>query len=104
MYFLVTAYDGKDSEAPARRAGARELHLAGVQKCVEERKHLFGAAITDDDGNMTGSVLVVDYPSKEALMGEWLDHEPYVLGNVWQEIDIQPCKIPDFFLEQGRLP
>jgi len=98
MHFIVTAYDGKDSEAPARRFAARERHLEGVRKCVAERKHLFGAAIVDDEGQMIGSVMAVDYPSKEILMREWLDHEPYVIENVWQEIDIQPCRIPDFFL------
>ena len=98
MYFIVTAYDGKDSEAPLRRSSAREQHLFGVRKCVEERKHLFGAAIVDDEGGMIGSILVVDYPSKEILMEEWLNHEPYVTENVWQEIDIKPCRIPDFFL------
>ena len=98
MYFIVTAYDGKDSEAPARRNNVREKHLAGVRKCVEERKHIFGAAIVDEAEKMTGSVMVVDYPSKEILMEEWLNSEPYVLENVWQEIDIQPCRVPDFFL------
>ena len=25
--------------------------------------------------------------------------KPYVIGNVWQDIEIKPCKVPEFFLE-----
>jgi len=100
MHFVVTAYDGRDSEAGLRRQSMREQHLAGVKKLIKERKHLFGAAIlNDDDNRMVGSVMIVDYPSKDALVSEWLSGEPYVTGNVWQEIDIKPCVVPGFFLE-----
>ena len=99
MHFIVTAYDGKDGEAALRRQNARVQHLAGVKRLIKERRHLFGAAILDDDKQMIGSVLIVDYPSKEALMSEWLNHEPYVTGNVWESVDIQPCMVPDFFLD-----
>jgi len=99
MQFIITAYDGKDGEAGLRRKNAREQHLAGVKKRTKERKHLFGAAILDEDKQMIGSVLIVDYPSKEILMSEWLRDEPYVTGNVWESIDIQPCIVPDFFLD-----
>ena len=99
MYFVVTAFDGKDSEASTRRNKVREEHLEGIKKLIKERKHLYGVAMLDDDNNMIGSIIIVDYPSKEALISEWLDNEPYVTGNVWKEIDIKPCKIPDFFLD-----
>jgi len=99
MHFIVTAYDGKDGEATLRRKNAREQHLAGVKRLIKERRHLFGAAILDDDKQMIGSVLLVDYPSEEALRSEWLDSEPYVTDNVWESVDIQPCMVPDFFLD-----
>ena len=99
MHFAVTAFDGKDSEAGTRRNNMREQHLAGVRKLIRERKHLYGAAILDDNKKMIGSILIVDYPSKEILINEWLNNEPYVTGNVWKEIDIQPCNVPDFFLD-----
>ena len=100
VHFIVTAYDGKDSEAAARRSNAREQHLAGVKRLMKERRHLYGAALLDDENRMIGSVMIVDYPSKEALMNEWLNSEPYVIGNVWKEIDIKPCRVPDFFLDK----
>ena len=99
MHFVVIAYDGKDPEVGARRSAVREQHLAGVRKRIKERRHLYGAAILDDDNRMIGSMLIVDYPSKEILESEWLRHEPYVTGNVWKEIEIRPCKVPDFFLD-----
>jgi len=99
MQFIITALDGTDSEAPARRAAVRDAHLAGVQRQKAAGKHLFAAALLDDEGRMIGSVMIVEYPSKEALAAEWLDNEPYVTASVWQKIDVQPCKVPAFFLE-----
>ena len=103
MQFIVTAYDGKDGEAGARRSNVREQHLAGAKKLVKERKWLFAAALLDDDGNMIGSTMIVDFPSKDAIASEWLDNDPYVTGNVWEEIDIRPCKVPDFILDASLL-
>ena len=103
MHFVVTALDGKDSEAAARRMNAREQHLAGVKKLVKEGRHLYAAALLDDENRMVGSVMIVDYPSKEILVSEWLNNEPYVIGNVWKEIDIKPCRVPDFFLDTSLI-
>jgi len=101
MQFIITAFDGKDPEAGQRRQNARAQHLDGVRKLIKEGRHLFGTAILDDDKRMIGSIMIVDYPSKEALRSEWLDSEPYVLRHVWQEIDIKPCAVPDFFLDKS---
>ena len=103
MQFLITAFDGKDDGAAERRSNARAQHLAGVKQAAKEGRHLYAAAILDDDGSMIGSVMLVDYPSKEALENEWLNREPYVVGGVWKEIDIKPCRVPDFFLDKGLL-
>ena len=101
MQFIITAYDGKDSDASARRSKVREQHLEGVKKLIKEGRHLYGAAILDDDGKMVGSIMIVDYPSRETLTSEWLDSEPYVTGDVWRKIEIKPCRIPDFFLDKS---
>ena len=97
MHFLVTAYDGVDNDSSLRRYNARERHLDGVKTKIKEGSHLFGAAILNEQGDMIGSVMIVDYPSIEMLHSEWLNSEPYVLDNVWERIDIQPCRVPDFF-------
>ena len=101
MHFVITAFDGKDSEAGTRRNNVRERHLEGAKKLIKESKWLYAAAILDDDSNMVGSIVIADYPSKEILLTEWLNNEPYVIGNVWKEIDIKPCKVPDFILDKN---
>ena len=103
MNFLITAFDGKDDKAIIRRNNARARHIEGIKKLIKARKHLYAAAILDDDNKMIGSILIVDYLSKEVLINEWLNNEPYVTGNVWQKIDIKPCKVPDFLLDTTLL-
>ncbi len=96
--FIVIGKDATDAEAPARRAAARDAHIKMVEEKHAKGEQLMGAAMLDDDGNMIGSVMTVDFPSREAL-DEWLAAEPYVLQKVWQNIEIIPCKIPPVFLK-----
>ncbi|MEL7568523.1 MAG: YciI family protein [Dehalobacterium sp.] len=98
MQYLVTAYDGTDEKSLERRLAVREEHMKSVESKLKTREHLYGGAILDDTGKMIGSVLIVDYPSREEL-DNWLKVEPYVVGNVWERIDIQPLKVAPFFME-----
>ena len=98
MQYIVTAYDGTDEKAIDRRLMAREEHLKSVERRFKEGQHLYGAAILDDEGKMIGSMMIVDYPSREDL-DNWLKVEPYVVGNVWQKIEIQPCRVASTFME-----
>ena len=97
MQFLITAYDGKDDGAALRRANARPAHLECVRKFKALGRHLYGGAILDEHGNMTGSMMVVDFPTRQAL-DEWLSIDPYVTGNVWQEIEVRPFRVAETFL------
>ena len=99
MQFILTAFDGKDDEALARRNRVREQHLANAKKMIKNQNLLYAAAILNDDNQMIGSVMIVDFPSKEILINDWLNDDPYVTGNVWMEIDIRPCRVPDFILD-----
>ena len=96
MQFLVIAYDGKDEKAMDRRMAVRAAHLAGVEKMKAEGKALYGVAILDTQEKMIGSVMVVEFPSR-ADLDSWLKVEPYVTGNVWQKIEILPCRVPPLF-------
>lgn len=96
MQFLVRGYDGKDAGAQDRRMAAREEHLKVAQQMYLEKKALSIAAILDEEQRMIGSVLIVDFPSEEALRQDWLSKEPYVLGGVWVDIIIEPCRVPPF--------
>jgi uncharacterized protein YciI len=96
MQFLVIAYDGKDEKAMDRRMAVRTAHLTGVEKMRAEGKALYGVAILDTQEKMIGSVMVVEFSSR-ADLDSWLKVEPYVTGNVWQKIDILPCRVPPLF-------
>ncbi len=91
MQFLVTAYDGTDPEAPARRQAVREAHLVGARRLTEQGHMLMGGAILDDAGAMIGSCCVVDFPDRAAL-DAWLQSDPYVTGGVWQKIEVAPFR------------
>lgn len=92
MQFVVTAYDGKDPEAPARRQKARPAHLENAEKLKEHGQLLAGGAILDEDDNMIGSTMYVDFESREAL-DEWLESDPYVTQGVWQEVSVQKIRL-----------
>ena len=98
MQFVITAYDGTDEHALERRMHARKEHLKSVEKRFKEGNHLYGAALLDEKEKMIGSMMVVNYPSREAV-DEWLKEEPYVTGNVWQKIDVKPCMVAGTFME-----
>lgn len=98
MQFMITAYDGKDEMALERRLAAREEHLKLVEKLFDEKKYLYGMAILDENEKMIGSCVVVDFPSREAVE-EYLSIEPYVRGNVWQEIEVKSCKVAPIFMQ-----
>lgn len=97
MQFLVTAYDGKDEGALGRRLAVREDHLKATAQMKAEGKTLFAGALVDENEKMIGSVLIVNYPSREDV-DKWLEVEPYMTNNVWKQIDIKPCKAASIFI------
>ncbi|GLB60139.1 YciI family protein [Cytobacillus sp. NCCP-133] len=98
MQFIITAYDGTDDQALERRLSAREEHLKGVERRFKAGEHLYGAAILNDEEKMIGSIMVVDYPSR-AELDQWLKEEPYMKDNVWQKIEVEPCRVAPKFME-----
>jgi hypothetical protein len=91
MQFVVIARDGTDAEAPKRRQSAREAHLAGARRLKDSGAILTGGAILDEAGAMTGSVVIVDFESRDAL-DAWLASDPYVTGDVWRRIEVHPFR------------
>ena len=92
MQFMVTAYDGKDAEAPDRRKAVRPAHLDGIKELKATGNIIAGGAILDEDGQMIGSTLYVEFDSREAL-DEWLNQDPYVTGGVWKDITVVPIRL-----------
>lgn len=97
MQFLVLGYDGTDAEAPARRQAARPAHFDLSRKMQAAGQGLTGAAILNEAGEMIGSMMVMDLPDRAAL-DAWLAEEPYVTQNVWQRIEVLPCRVAPHFL------
>lgn len=92
MEFLVIAYDGTDPEAKARRLRVREAHLSGIRALKEAGTFINGGAILDDNGEVIGSTLYMDFPSREAL-DKWVAGDPYVTGQVWVNIEARPIRL-----------
>lgn len=99
MQYIVIARDYKDKDALNRRMKVREDHITLGDKMVAEGKALYGVALFDDEGNMNGSVYVVDFPTREEV-DEWIKIEPYVVGKVWEKIEIIPCKVGPSFINK----
>lgn len=97
MQFIVSGYDGTDDGALDRRMAAREAHLAMAKQMVENKKWHYAAAILNEDEKMTGSLIICEFDSRQAMESEWLDKEPYVLGKVWEKIEITRAQVPPLF-------
>ena len=90
MQFIITAYDGTDSEALARRMDVRPRHLENMKKVMEQVKVLCAGGITNEEGVPVGSFLIMDFPTREAL-DQYLATEPYITEKVWEQVKVEPC-------------
>lgn len=92
MQWLIIARDGTDAQAQERRMAARPAHLENAAR-LQARGHLLvGGALVDDDGRMIGSACVAQFATR-AELDEWLRSDPYVTGDVWQDIRIMPYRV-----------
>ncbi len=98
MHFLLIAKDGTDEKALERRLASRERHLASITRLKAEGKALYGAALIDEDGAMRGSVLILNFESRQEF-DQYLQAEPYVQGKVWQDIEVKQCRVPELFTQ-----
>ncbi|HCS22164.1 MAG TPA: YciI family protein [Alphaproteobacteria bacterium] len=91
MPYIITAHDFPN--ALDKRMAARQAHLDALAGMKAEGKVLYAAALLNDNGDMAGSMLVVDLPDTAAI-DAWLETEPYILQGVWDKarISIQPCR------------
>lgn len=90
--FIIIAQDYKDSEALSRRLAARPAHLARMQEEKAKGVFIIGGAKLNEAGNMFGSMLIVDLPSKE-LVQDWIAADPYITNHVWETFEITPFRI-----------
>ncbi|MBT5907213.1 MAG: hypothetical protein HOH23_05965 [Gammaproteobacteria bacterium] len=92
MQFMIVAYDGLDEGALNRRLAARESHIAGAIALKNAGHLIAGGAILDDAERMIGSTIYVDFASR-ADLDDWLQQDPYVIGDVWRDITISPIRL-----------
>jgi uncharacterized protein len=92
QHFFVTALDGNDPEAGARRQAVRSAHFERIKPVVENRQLLAAGAILSEDGAMVGSSFIAAFENREALE-EWIAEDPYTKNNVWQRIEIRPFRL-----------
>jgi len=90
MQYLVVAYDKKS--ALNRRLETREAHIQNVKKLIAEGKIINAGALINDDGNMIGSTLFIDFDTKEEI-DKWLTNEPYIKNDVWDMSNFQMISI-----------
>jgi uncharacterized protein len=92
--YLIIAYDGSDNEAQDRRKTVRPEHLAGAKKLKSLNQFITGGAILDEQNNMCGSVMIVQFENEDAFK-EWYDHEPYITNGVWKNIEVKPFRVAE---------
>ena len=92
--YLLTAFDHTDAEALQRRLNARPHHLEVVKRLKASGNFIVGGAMLNDEGNMIGSTMVVQFESDEQLE-QWKQNDPYVTGKVWNRIEVRPFKVAD---------
>jgi uncharacterized protein len=90
--FLVTLYDGTDTEAPARRQATRPAHLDGLKGNVSSGKLVVGGPIFDDAQKTVGSFLLVECADR-AELDAMIANDPYTKGNVWQRVEVKPVRL-----------
>lgn len=62
MQFLIIGKDGTDEEAKDRRSASRDAHIALGEELRLSGNMWYGAALWNDNNEMIGSMLVMDFP------------------------------------------
>jgi uncharacterized protein YciI len=97
MNFLIVGLDGTDDGAMDRRMKARPDHIAFGDELMKSGNLWYASALLHDDGTMKGSMYFVDFEDEDALQ-DYLKQEPYVLGEVWRDIQIHKANVRDPWL------
>jgi len=92
--YLVTGYDYTDAEALQRRMNVRPHHLDGAKALKESGNYVLGGAMLNDQGNMIGSVMILQFETEEGLEA-WEKSEPYIIQKIWESVDVKPFKVAD---------
>ena len=56
------------------------------------KRIICAGGLLDDEGNMKGSALVLEFDNRAAL-DAYLQSEPYVVEGVWQKIEVETMNV-----------
>ena len=88
MQFVVNAHDGKNMLE--KRMEVRPRHLENMTR---NKEHVVCAGgILDEAGKPIGSVLVLDFESRDQL-DAYLAGEPYIIEKVWEDVKVEPLYV-----------
>jgi uncharacterized protein YciI len=90
--YLITAYDHTDEGALQRRMNIRPHHLDGAKELKEKGNFIIGGAMLNEEGNMIGSTMILQFETEEELEA-WQLNEPYITQKIWETVDIKPFKV-----------
>ena len=90
MQFIVIARDYKQT-GYERREILKSQHTQLANTLTDQGKFIYAVDLRDNAGQINGTAFVVDFSSREEL-DKWLTIEPYMLGQVWENVTIIPCK------------
>ena len=88
MQFIIKAYDGENQLE--KRMEVRPRHLEGMKRLG--KRIICAGGLLDDEGNMKGSALVLEFDNRAAL-DAYLQSEPYVVEGVWQKIEVETMNV-----------
>ncbi len=88
MQFIIRAYDGKDMLE--KRMEVRPRHLENLSQV--EGKIICAGGLLDEEGKMKGSVLVMEFETREGL-DRYLDSEPYIREKVWEKVEVEAMNV-----------
>lgn len=92
--YIVTGYDYTDDGALKRRMDVRPHHLDGARDLKEKGNFIIGGALLNEEGNMIGSVMILQFENEEEL-DAWKQSEPYITQKIWESVDVKPFKVAD---------
>ena len=96
MQFVIRALDGENTLE--KRKEVRAEHLENLSKF--EGRNLCSGALLDGEGNMKGSMLVLEAESR-AQIDAYLAGEPYLREGVWETVEVERMHV--VFLDGGKV-
>jgi uncharacterized protein YciI len=93
MQFSLIARDNPG--ALEKRLAARAEHMEGVKRGKTEGWIIDGGALLDEDGQMCGSSMLLEFPDRASL-DTYVASEVYQRSGVWGDVTILPMRRVDW--------